>query len=86
MEPYRPSNGSEGLWFTGKWCDNCQRRALDPGAKTQCVHEGRAFCGKDNGKWFTIDGVPTCIAFKDKKDRNRYRKKSKADKYQMELF
>ena len=79
-----PSNGSEGIEFTEKWCDRCSRRALDPDAKTQCIHELRSLMGEDNHRWYYIGGVPTCTAFRDRK-RKRIRKQ-KIDKNQLNLF
>ena len=84
-KPYMPSNGTEGMWWTELWCDRCSRRAIDPSAKTQCVHELRAFFGEDNKRWYWIDGVPTCIAFRDRKLKKRYNR-PKTDKRQLALF
>lgn len=74
--PYEPSNGNEGMAWAEGWCDKCVRRALNPNAKTQCVHELRALAGDaHNGKWFYIDGRPVCLAFRDRKDKKQYVKK-----------
>ena len=86
MKPYLPSNGSEGMWWAEKWCDQCSRRALDPGAKTQCIHELRALAGEDNKKWYYVDGKPTCLAFRDRKDKKRTVKKVCEDPNQRKLF
>ena len=41
--------------------------------------------GEDNKRWYYVDGVPTCLAFRDRKaKRKRYSKKP--DKNQMLLF
>ncbi len=80
--PYMPPSGTDGIIFTEMWCDKCSRRALDPSAKTQCIHELNAFFYGKNDKWFYIDGVPTCIAFRDRKLKKRYRK---VDKRQLKL-
>jgi len=85
MKPYMPSNGSEGMQWTEEWCDQCSRRALDPGAKTQCVHELKALAGIDNKKWYYVDGKPACLAFRDRKDKKRT-VKSREDKNQRKLF
>lgn len=42
--PYRPSNGSEGLWFQGEFCDRCSRWSEETG----CDIANRAF-------WHQID-------------------------------
>jgi len=82
--PYLPSNGTEGMIWTEAWCDKCSRRALDPAAKTQCVHELHALSGKHNGKWLYINVNPECIAFSA---RNKKRiRKAKDDARQMKLF
>ena len=85
-EPYVPSNSTEGILWESEWCDKCSRRAKDPNAKTQCVYELKALIGEDNKKWFYIDGVPTCIAFRDRKLKKEYSKKHKIDKNQRQLF
>lgn len=33
MKKYCPSNGTEGMWFTGKFCDNCIHDNPDYNAK-----------------------------------------------------
>ena len=87
LKKYMPSNGSEGMWFTEKYCENCTRQAINPDAKTQCIHACRAWSGDDNGKWvYDEDGNPTCTAFRDRKNRKKYIKKSKKDDKQLELF
>lgn len=83
-KPYLPSNGTEGMIWAETWCDNCSRRALDPGAKTQCVHEIRALSGENNKRWYYVDGVPTCVAFRDRSIRKKRFKKP--DKRQMEMW
>lgn len=86
-EPYEPSNGDEGMAWQEAWCDKCSRRALDPNAKTQCVHELRALAGdRRNGKWFYVDGRPVCLAFKDRKEKRKYVKKQKVDDNQLTLW
>ncbi len=74
------------MWFTEKYCENCTRQAIDPNAKTQCIYAARAFFGENNCRWFYIDGEPTCTAFRDRKHRKKYIKKSKKDEKQLELF
>ena len=85
MQPYVPSNGSEGMAWEELWCNRCSRRAIDPCAKTQCVHELRALCGENNGVWYIIDGVPQCTAFRDRAEKARTRR-AKKDPNQLELF
>ena len=71
MQPYVPSNGSEGMAWEELWCNRCSHRAIDPCAKTQCVHELRALSGEDNKRWYIIDGVPTCTAFRNRSEKAR---------------
>ena len=85
MQPYVPSNGSEGMAWEELWCNRCSRRAIDPCAKTQCVHELRALSGEDNKRWYIIDGVPKCTAFSDRKEKSRASRVRK-NPGQMELF
>jgi hypothetical protein len=54
------------------------------GYKVICSHLLKAYFGEDNKKWFRIDGKPTCIAFRDRKDRPRRRQKT--DKNQLNLW
>jgi len=81
-KPYVPANGTEGTMFEIEWCCKCSRRALDPNAKTQCLHELRAFFGENNKKWYSINGKPTCLAFRDRTIR---KVKVKIDKAQGKL-
>jgi len=83
LKPYTPSNGSEGMSFIDKWCENCTRHSLNPGAKTQCVHLFRSFVDDDNKRWYYVDGVPTCLSFRDKQNRKRHNKKVRPDKNQL---
>jgi len=36
MRKYQPSNGSEGDWFTDKFCFQCQECNPNPNGKKQC--------------------------------------------------
>ncbi len=88
MRPYLPSNGTEGMLFEDEWCDKCIKRAISPDAKTQCVHNGRAMAGDDNGKWYVVLGIPTCIAFKSRAEsyKNRKPRSVRPDPNQRGLF
>lgn len=37
MKPYRPSNGSEGMWFTDKYCMKCLHCDPNPDGAKQCM-------------------------------------------------
>lgn len=41
-EPYRPSNGTEGMMFEARWCETCRKWRDNPDAKTQCQIAWRA--------------------------------------------
>jgi hypothetical protein len=68
-ELYRPSNGSEGEWFTAAFCSRCDR---DKREDRPCTILGRTFAHDidepgypkewvhDAGKW---PGNPRCTAF-----------------------
>lgn len=45
---YKPSNGSEGMWFENEYCMNCLNCDPDPNGKKQCQILFRAF-------WYDID-------------------------------
>lgn len=47
-KPYQPSNGSEGCWFTGKFCE-------------QCIHEKYSHTMNDNDK--SCDILPRTMCF-----------------------
>jgi len=87
-KPYRPSNGTEGMGFVEVWCDRCIKMSIDPNAKKQCSFFLRSQIDYDhNGKWFEIDGVPTCTAFKSRTEYNRTRKRyGRRDERQTEMF
>lgn len=64
-KPYLPSNGSEGTWFTGKWCDNCANQNPDPDQKPQCDDILlKSLTGEQPSEWIYKDGVPVCTAFR----------------------
>lgn len=34
--PFLPSNGTEGMMFTGEFCDTCKHQHPDPNNSNQC--------------------------------------------------
>lgn len=63
--PYRPSNGSEGDWFVGRWCERCVK------AKP-CAIVGRSMAHSigEPGyprQWVQDDDGPRCTAYSGKK-------------------
>lgn len=72
VEPYRPSNGSEGMWFEDKWCNRCAREAKfreDQCAENACSIVQAAFMYDEDDpeypkEWITDEeGNPRCTAF-----------------------
>lgn len=79
-ELYRPSSGTEGEWFIGQWCGNCERDKCQNGSKPmdECTQDD--FCqiiGKT--MWLDVDDPdypkewiedeedgPRCTAFIEK--------------------
>lgn len=66
---YQPSNGTEGMWFTEKFCDRCLNQHPDPDNPKQCMILCRSMCYSVKDKeypeeWVYDDGnKPTCTAF-----------------------
>lgn len=71
--PYRPANGTEGMIFQEKWCENCAFWQDDPDAADQCQIALNAFvCDVGDHEypveWVRDDsddtyGNPRCTAF-----------------------
>lgn len=69
--PYRPSNGTEGECFMGKWCAHCILDAYgtdddeDPNAPT-CSILCNALAGLQPDEWIEDSKGPRCLAFADR--------------------
>ena len=71
MESYRPSNGSEGIWFEDKFCQKCAKETwnaeTDKGIKCPIL-DGMLLYGIDEKEYpselIYEDKNPTCTAFK----------------------
>lgn len=65
MKKYMPSNGTEGIWFTSKFCDNCLRQHPDPERQPQCSEILlESLIGNQPPEWaYDSEGEPTCTAF-----------------------
>jgi hypothetical protein len=76
IEPYRPSNGTEGECFIANWCGNCERDKCQNGTKAMddcaqddfCEILGATFWlnvdDPDYPKeWVRENGEPKCLAF-----------------------
>lgn len=69
---YRPSNGSEGCWFTGEFCDRCQKDAdyrNNDGDSCQILCNTMVYDLTDPeypDEWiYDEDGNPVCTAFEE---------------------
>jgi len=69
-EKYRPSNGTEGMWFMENHCDQCIHQHPDPDHPMQCDLIMRSMCYDQKDKeypeeWtYTEAGEPTCTKYK----------------------
>ncbi len=67
---YRPSNGTEGMWFDDKFCANCIHQNPNPDLKPQCMIVCNAMCYYTNEpeypkEWiYDANNEPTCTKFK----------------------
>lgn len=60
-KPFVPSNGSEGMIFTGAWCDNCLHQHPDPDNERQCEIILRSWLGERTPEWrHDSEGWATC--------------------------
>ncbi len=71
MEKYRPSNGSEGMWFMEKFCENCIHDNPDLEKESpRCEIIALTMCldAEDDRypeEWtYDADGNPVCTNFK----------------------
>lgn len=68
MKSYIPSNGTEGMWFAEKFCEQCIHCNPDPSKKPQCDIMARAWLHGINDKEYPTEwvydenGEPTCLA------------------------
>lgn len=68
-EPYRPSNGTEEMWFDDEFCNHCIHQNPDPDAHKNCEISCRAFCYNIDDEEYPREwqydsmGQPTCTAF-----------------------
>lgn len=68
---YRPSSGTEGMWFMDNWCANCA-------AKNICRIIARTMAyDKDDPKYpkqwiYDNEGDPVCTSFAERGERKPY--------------
>lgn len=66
---YRPSNGSEGMDFTARFCDRCRRdQAFQDGTGDSCpIVAATVICDVDDPdypkEWIEDEQGPRCTAF-----------------------
>ena len=65
-KPYTPSNGTEGMYFTSVFCDNCFYQHPDPENERQCREVLlESLIGNQPTEWiYDSQGKPTCTKFK----------------------
>ena len=70
IQPYRPSNSTEGEIFESEWCSKCKKEdELYLTGEGGCEILGRALAFMTDNleypkEWVRIDGMPQCSAFK----------------------
>ena len=64
-QPYMPSNGTEGMMFTGEFCDTCINQHPDPDKQPQCNSILlKSLIGEQPPEWiYNATGHPTCTAY-----------------------
>ena len=74
-ELYRPANGTEGMWFEEKWCNNCKKIRIGTSAPTkpnECnIYDLSLFYDTDDPEYpkeliFDKNGNACCTAFEKK--------------------
>jgi hypothetical protein len=67
-ERFTPSNGTEGLTFTGNFCDQCQHERFTHTQKrgdAQCSILNNSLLGEDCPEWvYSGEGWPICTEWK----------------------
>lgn len=70
-KPYRPSNGTEGMYFTSEFCEQCFHENPHPDKKPKCEILSLSMCFDLNDKEYPkewvqdLDGKnPRCTKFK----------------------
>ena len=82
-EPYRPSNGTEGMYFEAEWCDKCEKDVWyrkDPDRGTGCIILANALAfdigdSEYPKEWvYNLYNKPSCSAFTPLKTREEKEK------------
>lgn len=62
--PYMPSNGTEGMYFTNAFCENCINQHPDPENDLQCSIHLNSLLRDSVNEWTRDDeGYPFCSSF-----------------------
>lgn len=64
-DPYMPSNGTEGMWFTDKFCDQCIHQHPNPDKSPRCDDILiESLVGNQPKEWiYDSNGDPYCTKF-----------------------
>lgn len=64
-DPYRPSNGTEGLFFQERFCFNCERDRYfdDMNPEDGCSILACSYADVAEEWVYDRDGNPTCLSF-----------------------
>jgi hypothetical protein len=67
MRNYLPSNGTDGVWFTQKYCDKCYK-------ESQCTILTNAYCGGQPKQWiYDENNHPVCTSFNPNRPKRKKR-------------
>jgi hypothetical protein len=74
-QPYRPSNGTEGMMFMERWCSKCSQDTEE--SPCEILTSAMVFGITDKGyprEWaYDKEGRPFCTAFTDATPEEHYR-------------
>lgn len=73
IEHYRPSSGSEQVWFESEFCDKCAKD--DAENKIDCPIIIKFLLDEQPEEWQEINGIPTCTAFQTHEQSKQEKKR-----------
>ena len=77
LKPYRPSTGSEGVWFIEQWCCDCK-------AYNICSILSKSFYANVDQWKYDGEGDPMCTSFHNV-DWPKKKRQQKVSKRQLKL-
>ena len=92
--PYRPSNGTEGMYFMAEYCDRCvhdakYQRTMDGEDGCEIILYTMAFVKAEEEyprhAWVYMNGKPTCLFFREGGEDD-LEPKTPVDPDQLDLF